>query len=383
MRRVYLDHAATTPMDPAVAEVYTGHATGVFGNASSLHQWGAAAHNALEEAREQVAALIGAHAREIIFTSGGTESDNMAIRGTAYQWRERGRHIITSAIEHHAVLHTCQALEREGFEVTYLPVDRAGFVDPADVRRAIRPDTILVTIMMANNEVGTIEPVAEIAALTRAAGITFHTDAVQAVGKIPVDVERLGIDLLSISAHKLYGPKGVGALYIRQGVHIAPILFGGEHERRLRPGTQNVPGAAAFAAAASMAGRRLAEDARVQAGLRDRLLDGIMSTVPDAEVTGSRYDRLPNHASVLIAGVDGSALLAGLDMAGIAASAGSACTAGAVEPSHVLAAMGLLREGDFAALRLTVGRSTTVEDIDYVLAVLPGLVDRLRRHTRP
>ncbi len=383
MRRVYLDHAATTPMDPAVAEVYIRHATGVFGNASSLHQWGAAARNALEEAREQVAALIGAHPREIIFTSGGTESDNMAIRGTAYQLRERGRHIITSAIEHHAVLHTCQDLEREGFAVTYLPVDREGFVDPGDVKKAIRPDTILITIMMANNEVGTIEPAGEIAALARAAGIIFHTDAVQAVGKIPVDVERLGVDLLSISAHKLHGPKGVGALYIRQGVHIAPILFGGEHERRLRPGTQNVPGAAAFAAASSMAARRLAEDARVQASLRDRLLDGIVSAIPDTAVTGRRYDRLPNHASVLIAGVDGSALLAGLDMAGIAASAGSACTAGAVEPSHVLAAMGLLREGDFAALRLTLGRSTTVEDIDYVLDVLPGLVDRLRRQSRP
>jgi len=382
MRRVYLDHAATTPLDPTVAEVYTRHATGVFGNASSLHQWGAAAHNALEEAREQVAALIGAHAREIIFTSGGTESDNLAIRGTAYQWRNRGRHIITSAIEHHAVLHTCQDLEQEGFEVTYLPVDREGFVDPEDVRKAIRPDTILITIMMANNEIGTIEPVAEIAALARAAGITFHTDAVQAVGKIPVDVEELGIDLLSMSAHKLYGPKGVGALYIRQGVRIAPILFGGAHERGLRPGTQNVPGAAAFAAAAAIAAGRLVDDARTQAALRDRLLDGIVSTIPDTELTGRRYDRLPNHASVLIEGVDGSALLAGLDMAGIAASAGSACTAGAVEPSHVLAAMGLVREGDFAALRLTLGRSTTMEDIDYVLDVLPGLVERLRRHTR-
>ena len=382
MRRVYLDHAATTPLDPTVAEVYTRHATGVFGNASSLHQWGAAAHNALEEAREQVAALIGAHAREIIFTSGGTESDNLAIRGTAYQWRNRGRHIITSAIEHHAVLHTCQDLEQEGFEVTYLPVDREGFVDPEDVRKAIRPDTILITIMMANNEIGTIEPVAEIAALARAAGITFHTDAVQAVGKIPVDVEELGIDLLSMSAHKLYGPKGVGALYIRQGMRIAPILFGGAHERGLRPGTQNVPGAAAFAAAAAIAAGRLVDDARTQAALRDRLLDGIVSTIPDTELTGRRYDRLPNHASVLIEGVDGSALLAGLDMAGIAASAGSACTAGAVEPSHVLAAMGLVREGDFAALRLTLGRSTTMEDIDYVLDVLPGLVERLRRHTR-
>lgn len=378
MRRVYLDHAATTPVHPEVAEAVKEAMLVYYGNPSSIHSFGREARRAVDEAREKVARLIGAEPAEIIFTSGATESDNLAIKGMAYASRDRGGHIITSSIEHHAILHACEQLEKEGFRVTYLPVDGDGLVDPADVEQAIGEDTILISIMLANNEVGTIQPIEEIGTIARQRGIPFHTDAVQAVGQIPVDVNRLQVDLLSLSGHKMYGPKGIGALYLRKRTRIQPLFQGGSHERRLRPGTENVPGIVGLGKAAELAAAELAERGRRYALLRDRLRDKLWSALNDIKLNGHPTRRLPNNLNLSVLYVEGESMLLNLDLAGIAASSGSACTSGSLEPSHVLTAMGIPHEVSHGSLRFTVGRDTTEEDIDYVSEILPGIVERLR-----
>ncbi len=379
MRLVYLDHAATTPVHPEVAEAMRRCLLEVWGNPSSLHARGREARLAVEEARAQVAALVGAEPREILFTSGGTEADNLAVLGVARQRRGKGNHVITSAVEHHAVLHACEALAREGFRVTVLPVDEHGLVDPDDLRRALTDDTVLVSVMLANNEVGTIQPIRELAAVARERGVPFHTDAVQAAGQIPVDVRELGVDLLSLSGHKFYGPKGVGALYVRRGLRLDPLLYGGGQERRLRPGTENVPGIVGLGKAAELARQELEARAAHARALRDRLLAGLLERVPDLVLNGHPERRLPNNLNVSILGVEAESVLLNLDLKGVAASSGSACSAGSVEPSHVLKAMGLPEERTHGALRLTLGRGNTEEDVDYVLEVLPPIVEKLRR----
>ncbi|MEW6082795.1 MAG: cysteine desulfurase NifS [Bacillota bacterium] len=378
MRRVYLDHAATTPVRKEVVDVMTRYMLDVFGNPSSIHQFGREARKGMEEAREHVASLVGAQPEEIVFTSGGTESDNMAVRGVAEALEKKGNHIITSAIEHHAILHTCEYLEKHrGYEVTYLPVDYFGMVSPDDVRAAIRPSTVLVTVMMANNEVGTIQRLAEIGLVCREAEVTFHSDAVQAAGAIPVDVEDLAVDLMSLSGHKMYGPKGVGALYIRKGTKIRPIAYGGAHEKQRRPGTEGVPGIVGLGEAARLA--RAEMDSRVShvRYLRDRLISGLLE-VEETRLNGHPSHRLPNNSNVSVAYVEGESMLLNLDMAGIGCSSGSACTSGSLEPSHVLLAMGLDHEEAHGSLRMTLGYENTVEDVDYVIGVFPGIVKRLR-----
>ncbi|MHB9144419.1 MAG: cysteine desulfurase NifS [Symbiobacteriia bacterium] len=378
MRQVYLDHAATTPARPEVIAAVAAAMDMAFGNPSSLHAFGREARRVLEEGREQVARLIGAEPAEIVFTSGGTEADNLAVLGVARANRERGRHIITSAAEHHAVLHTCQALEKEGFRVTYLPVDREGMVRPEDLAQALTEDTILVSVMAANNEVGTVQPVAELARLAHERGIYFHTDAVQAVAQVPVDVNEWNVDLLSLTGHKFYGPKGVGALYVRRRTRILPALFGGGQERGLRSGTQNVPGVAGLAKAAELAIAELPERTRLLETLRGQLWQGLQAAIPDLSLNGHPTHRLPGNLSVNVHGVEGETLLLSLDMKGIALSAGSACASGSLEPSHVLKAMGLTNETARGALRFSLGRGNTAADIDYVLAELPPLVAKLR-----
>ncbi|MEW6724614.1 MAG: cysteine desulfurase NifS [Bacillota bacterium] len=378
MRRVYLDHSATTPVDPRVLEKMVKFFSDSFGNASSVHSFGREAKKAMEEAREQVAALIGASPREVFFTSGGTEADNLALKGVADALKVKGRHIITSAVEHHAILHTCEDLEKHGFRVTYLPVDRHGLVHPEQVREAISGDTILVTVMHANNEVGTIQPIGEIAAACRERGVYLHTDAVQSAGKIPVDVNQLGVDLLTMSSHKLYGPKGVGALYIRRGTKINSEMKGGGHERGMRAGTENVSGIVGFGAAAALVREDLPQEMARLTGLRDRLIQGIMSRIDQVTLNGHPTRRLPHNANFSFRYIEGEAMLLNLDMKGVAASSGSACTAGSLQPSHVLLAMGLSHEVAHGSLRLTLGRINTEEDIDYVIEVLPEIVERLR-----
>lgn len=379
MRRVYLDHSATTPVHPRVVSEVNRYMLADYGNASSVHSWGETARSALICAREQVAGLIGADApEEIIFTSGGTESDNLAIKGAARAHRRRGKHIITSAVEHHAVLHACEALETEGFRITEVGVDADGRVDPHEVADAIEDDTILVTIMMANNEVGTIQPVAEIAEIARQQDVLVHTDAVQAVGQLDVDVSHLGVDMLSISGHKLYGPKGVGALYIRKGTKISSRQHGGHHERNMRAGTENVPGIVGLGEACVLAEEELSFRQDHMTRLRDLLLDGLKESIDGLHINGSRSHRLPNNANVSIAGVEGESILLGLNAEGIAASSGSACTSETLQASHVLGAMGLRPELGHASVRLTFGRENTEEDVKYVLQVIPGIVSRLR-----
>jgi cysteine desulfurase len=378
MRRIYLDHAATTPTAPEVVAAMLPYFTDFFGNPSSLHGFGRQAGEGVEQARAQVAGLLGCAPAEIVFTAGGTEADNLALLGTAYAKEAKGKHLITSAIEHHAVSHTLEFLRKRGWEVTTLPVDSTGLVDSAAVQAALRSDTVLVTIMHANNEVGTVQPIAEIGALCRAAGVWFHTDAVQTVGHIPTLVHELNVDMLSLSGHKLYGPKGVGALYVRKGVRPKPILHGGGHERGLRSGTENVPGMVGLGRAAELALAEMATEAPRQATLRDRLLDGIVTRVPDVVVTGHRTRRLPNNASVCMKNSEGEAQLIFLDAAGIAASSGSACTSGSLDPSHVLLALGLDPDTAFGSLRLTLGRDTTAADIDAVLDHLPDIILRIR-----
>ena len=380
---IYLDHAATTPTDPRVVERMTPYFTDLFGNASSIYALGRRSLAALDDARETVARLLGCRPTEIVFTGGGSEADNLAIKGAAFAARRRGNHIITSAVEHHAVLHTCQFLEQQGYTVTYLPVDEYGLVAPEAVASAITPETSLVTIMYANNEVGTIEPIAEIGAICRERRIPFHTDAVQAGGLLDLDVTSLKVDMLSLSAHKFYGPKGVGILYIRQGTRIQPQLLGGSQERNRRAGTENVPGVVGAAEALRLArAGREAEVARLRS-LRDELTAGML-ILPGVALTGHPSQRLPNSASFVIAGVEGESLLINLDLAGVAASSGSACATGSVEPSHVLTALGLSPAEARGHLRLTLGHSTTEEDIHRVLAELPVIIERLRAmSTRP
>jgi len=379
MRRVYLDHAATTPVRPEVVEIMNRYMLEIYGNPSSIHGFGREARKGVDEAREQVASLIGAKPEEIVFTSGATEADNLAIKGIAEAQHKSGkRHIITSTIEHHAILHTCEYMEKHGYEVTYLPVDADGLVDPDDVKKAIRPDTMLITIMMANNEVGTIEPVKEIGAIARENGIPFHTDATQGVGQIPVNVDEMNIDLLSLSGHKMYGPKGVGALYVRKGVKILPIAHGGAHERKRRAGTENVPGIVGLGKTAELSRLELPDRQRHLISLREKLIDGLMQRIDDIKLNGHRERRLPGNVNVSIKYVEGESMLLNLDLHGIAASSGSACTSGSLEPSHVLLAMGVPHEIAHGSLRMTLGRGNTEEDVEYVLETLPGIVRKLR-----
>jgi cysteine desulfurase len=378
MSEIYFDNAATTPMRPEVVQAMAPFFTEVCGNPSSLHMSGQRARRAMEEARQTVAAALGAHSKEIFFTSGGTESNNLAIRGVAQSMRDRGRHIITSAIEHHAVLNVCQALEKDGFDVTYLPVDRFGVLDLDALRDNIRSDTVLVSIMLANNEVGTIQPLSQVADMTRAKGILLHTDACQAVGKMVVNVDNLGVDLLSLAGHKFYGPKGQGALYLRKGTEIMPLIQGGHQERLLRPGTENVPGIVGLATAIRLATEDLpAESARV-GGLRDRLEQSIGARVSDVSFNGQRDLRVPNIANISFVSVEGESLLLALDMRGISVSTGSACNAGSTEPSHVLRAMGLDRDLAQGSLRFSLGRQNTKAEVDAVIEAISGVVTQLR-----
>ena len=379
MERIYLDNAATTATAPEVVEAMLPYFTQVYGNASSIHQTGREAKRALEAARRQVAqALHAAVPQEIYFTAGGSESDNWAIKGAAFANQKKGRHLITTAIEHHAVLHTCQWLEKQGFEVTYLPVDHDGKVSAADVERAIRPDTTLVSVMTANNELGTIQPIAEIGAICRARGVLFHTDAVQAIGAIPVDVQAMNIDMLSLSAHKFHGPKGVGALYVRKGVRIDGLVHGGAQERGWRAGTENIPGIVGLGKAIELAAASLDENAARMSALRDRLISGILERIPEVTLNGHPTDRLPNNANLSFRYIEGEALLLRLDLAGVAGASGSACTSGSLDPSHVLLAIGLPHEVAHGSLRLTLGSDTTQADIDAVLRILPNIVEDLR-----
>jgi cysteine desulfurase len=377
---IYLDHSATTPVRDEVVEAMLPYLTEHFGNASSLHAAGRRARQGLDEARETIAAILGAKPREIVFTGGGSEADNLAIKGAAWAASAKGRHVVTSGVEHKAVLHACGILERSGFEVTVIGVDRYGRVDPAEVEAAITEHTTLVSIMYANNEVGTIQPIAEIGAICRRMGVLFHTDAVQAGGYLPLDVDNLGVDLLSLAAHKLYGPKGVGALFVRQGTALLPQIQGGSQERQRRAGTENVAGVVGFARALELAqgdaAARDAENARL-AGLRDRLLTGVRD-LPGVEPTGHPVERLPHNASWLLHGIEGGDLVAALDLEGVEASTGSACTSGSAEPSHVLLAMGIDPERAHGALRLTAGRGTTTQDIDRAVEVLRAAVERMR-----
>lgn len=381
---IYLDHAATTPVDPRVLEVMLPYFSKAYGNPSSIYALGREARAALDQARARIARILNCQAREIVFTSGGTESDNLALKGVAF-WHllnGRGRHIVTTAFEHHAVLHSAEYLERFGFEVTYVRPDPDGIVHPEAIEEALRPDTILVSVMYANNEIGTIQPIREIARLCRKRGITFHTDAVQAAGTLPLDVEKLGVDLLSVSAHKFYGPKGVGFLYVRSGTPILWQQHGGAQESNRRAGTENVPGIVGMAYALELAYEELEErNARIQA-LRDRLIDGILSRIPDARLNGDRERRLPNNVNVTFEGVDGETLLLNLDLHGIAASSGSACTTGSTEPSHVLLAIGLTPEQARSSIRLTLGKDNTPEEIERTLDVLAETVTRLRSLAR-
>lgn len=377
-RLVYMDHAATTPVKPDVLEAMLPYFSEKFGNPSSLYALARDSKEAVEHARAQVAAAIGASPDEIFFTAGGSESDNWAIKGTAFANRKKGDHIITSAIEHHAVLHTCEYLEKQGFSVTYLPVDRYGMVDPADVEAAITDRTILITVMTANNEIGTLQPIREIGRIARAHGIPFHTDAVQAIGAVPIDVKADTIDMLSLSGHKFYGPKGIGALYVRKGTKLDSLVHGGGQERRRRAGTENLPGIVGLGKAIEMATADIPGHAARIAAMRDRLRDGILAAIPDTILNGHPTERLPNNLNVSFRYIEGESVLLMLDAHGICASTGSACSSASLEPSHVLLAIGLPHETAHGSLRLTLGDLTTDADVDYVLEVLPKVVERLR-----
>jgi cysteine desulfurase len=375
-RKVYLDHNASTPVHPDVIQAMLPYFGERFGNPSSVHGFGREARDGVETAREQVSRFLEVRKEEIVFTSGGTESDNMAIKGIAHA-RRRG-HIITSQIEHHAVLRTCESLEENGFEVTYLPVDGYGMVDPEDVRRAIRPDTILVTLMHANSEAGTIQPMREIGRITREMEIPLHVDGVQTVGKVPIDVDAFGIDLLSFSGHKIYGPKGVGGLYIRRGTKMVSVQHGGEHERSRRAGTENVAGIVGFGAAVEIRGREMtAEGVRLSA-LRDRLWDEVRARIPEVRLNGHPTERLPGTCNLCFRGVESESIVLGLDLKGIGVSAGSACTSGNVEPSYVLVAMGVPVEWAMGSVRSSLGHGTSREDVDYVVESIEPLVAKLR-----
>jgi cysteine desulfurase len=378
MRRIYLDYAATTPTHPDVIKAMLPYFDESFGNPSSIHSYGQEARDAVERARSKVSALIGAKNEEIVFTGSGTEADNFALKGIALSRQGKGNHIITSSIEHHAVLETCKFLEGQGFSITYLPVDGFGTVNPADVKKALTHKTILVSIMTANNECGTIEPIAEIGAITGEAEIYFHSDAVQAVGHIPINVHEFKVDLLSMSAHKLYGPKGMGALYIRKGTRISQFMHGGSQERGRRASTENVPGIVGLGKAAEIAKQEMSEESGKLTALRDRLIEGILTGIEYTQLNGHPVKRLPNNVNVSINYVEGESVLLNLDLEGICASTGSACTSEDLEPSHVLVAMGLPHLQAHSSLRFSLGKWTTEDDINKVLDVLPGIVSKLR-----
>ena len=378
MGRIYLDYAATTPTHPEVVKTMLPYFTDAFGNPSSIYSYGQEAKGAIEEARVKVADLIGARNEEIVFTSGGTEADNFALKGVAYANENRGNHIITSSIEHHAVIETCKFLERSGFRVIYLPVDEYGLVDPDDVEKAITDKTILISIMQANNEMGTVQPIAEIGRIAKEAGIYFHTDAVQAVGHIPVDVNELGVDLLSMSAHKFYGPNGVGALYIRKGTKLTPFMHGGEQERRRRASTENVPGIVGFGKAVELTQQEMSREAERLTYLRDQLIKGLLERIDHIRLNGHPLMRLPNNVNVSVDFVEGESMLLNLDLEGICASTGSACSSSSLEPSHVLLALGLSPEQAHGSLRFSLGKWTAEEEIGRVLEVLPRIVAKLR-----
>ena len=379
MQRFYFDHNATTPVDPEILEMMVSCLGQVYGNASSIHHFGQSAKQRLEAARRQVAALIHATPQEIVFTSGGTEADNLAILGAARASSVERKHVITSAIEHPAVLSTCKQLAVEGVEVTGLRVAASGVVNPDDVCRALRPETVLISIMHANNELGTLQPIAEIAQIAREAGVLLHVDGVQALGKIPVDMQALGVDLYTMSGHKLYAPKGAGALYVRRGTRLAPITFGGHHERDRRPGTENVPGIAAFGAAAELAGRRLNEDSERLSRLRDRLENVVIERIPGSGINGSRWNRVPNTSNLYFDGIDGEAMVIALDLRGFAVSTGAACSSGALTPSHVLKAIGLSDDRARSSMRFSLGHSNTVEQVDALADAIYASVAHLRR----
>jgi cysteine desulfurase len=378
MRRVYLDSNATTPMRPEVAASMLPVFTEAYGNPSSIHWFGQQAKSLVDDARQQVARLIHAEPSEIVFVSGGTEADNLAIRGIAETQKAKGRHIITSNIEHHAVLHTCKDLEKQGWEVTWLAVSRDGVVDPEDVRRALRPETVLITIMHANNEIGSIQPIEEIGVIAEAADVYFHSDGVQSTGKIPVDVKKLKVDLYSISAHKIHGPKGVGALYVRKGTTLKPLMTGGGHERSRRSGTENVAGIVGFGVAAKLAREGLDADTTRMRELRDRLENGLVTSIPSIHVNARGTARLPNTSNIMVDFAEGEGLVISLDLKGVAVSTGSACSSGSLEPSHVLTAIGKTPDEAHGSLRFSLSSMNTAEDVDYVLDVLPRIVDRLR-----
>jgi len=377
-KRIYFDHSATTRVLPEVEQAMNPYFLDMWGNPSSIHSFGREARSAVEHARKQVAAVLNADPTEIVFTSGGTESDNLAIKGTAmYKGKMKG-HIITTKIEHHAVLEPCEWLKRFGFEVTYLPVSTEGFVEPVEVERSIKNDTVLISVMAANNEIGTIQPIKEIGAIAHAKGIPFHTDAVQSIGKMPIDVKADNIDLLSLSAHKFHGPKGIGALYVRKGTKIEPIIQGGGQERGLRSSTENVPGIVGLGKAAELAKRDMESTCARMKSLRDKMIKAVPELVPRSYVNGNRTRRLVNNAHFRFDFIEGEGLILQLDFKGIAASTGSACSTGSLEPSHVLLALGLTHEQAHGSLRVTLGRENTEEEVDYLLEVLPGVVSKLR-----
>jgi len=378
LKRIYLDYAATTPTRPEVLKEMLPYFTDIYGNPSSIHSCGQEAQGAMEAARTKVARLINARDEEVIFTSGGTEADNFAIKGVAYANEEKGNHIITGSIEHHAVMESCAFLEKRGFRITYLPVDEHGLIDPDEVRKSITDKTILISIMHANNEIGTIEPITEISKVAREAGIYIHTDAVQTTGHIPVDVDALGVDLLSMSAHKLYGPKGIGALYIRRGTKLVSFMHGGEQERGRRASTQNIPGIVGFGKTIELAGQEIDEETNRLTYLRDKLANCLLEKIDHSRLNGHPTKRLPNSVNISIQFVEGESMCLNLDMEGICASTGSACSSGSLEPSHTLLALGVSHERAHGSLRFTLGKWTTEADIDRVLEVLPRVVARLR-----
>ena len=378
MKRIYLDYAATTPCDPLVLKAMEPYFFEKFGNPSSIHSFGQEAKKAIEESRQALASFLGAQSDEIIFTSGGTESNNCAVEGVAYALEKKGNHIITSGIEHHAIAEPCKFLEKKGFRVTYLPVDKFGIVSPQAVKKAISEKTILISIMHANNEIGTIQPIGEIGALAHEAGVYFHTDAVQTVGHMPVNVDELNVDLLSLSAHKFYGPKGAGALYIRKGTRIESFLKGGDQEKGRRASTHNTTGIVGLGKAIEICKEKMQGEMVFQAKMRDKLIKELSAKIPEAYLNGHPTQRLPNNVNLAIKYIEGESILLNLDMLGIAASTGSACTSTSLEPSHVLLAIGLSHEIAHGSLRLTVGRWTKEEEIDYVIDKLPGIVEKLR-----
>jgi len=378
MKNIYFDHAATTSVKPEVLETMLPYFTKKYGNPSSIYSLGRETKKAIDDTREKVAKALNALPKEIFFTSGGSESDNWAIKGFAFANEKKGKHIITTNIEHHAVLHTCKYLEKYGFEVTYVPVDNKGIVHVEDIEKAIRPDTILISVMFANNEIGTIQPIKEIGALAKGKGICLHTDAVQAIGNVPIDVKDMNIDMLSLSAHKFYGPKGVGVLYIRDGVRISPMIHGGAQERGKRAGTENVPGIVGLGEAIDLANENIDEYSIKLMNLRDRAIKEILEKIPYSRLNGDEKNRLPGNVNISFEFIEGESILLMLDMKGICASSGSACTSGSLDPSHVLLAIGLPHEIAHGSLRLTFGEENTDSDLDYLLETLPPIIEKLR-----